>query len=429
MKNSKITNYPSNNDSVCQNFSHKLRRLLHWAPLIALFIIFFITIVTTNCIIHVYHPFSNLICFMHFLIFLYEFYLIMNNYLTASFIGPGFVPLEWHPELEVDKQYLQFCELCEGYKPPRSHHCRKCDRCVMKMDHHCPWINTCCGHFNHGYFVYFLFFAPLGCLHSTYILGLTLYYAIYVDYFFAFDDSLIVILSLVEFLCTFFAAGLAIGVVIAVGSLWVIQIKSIMKNETGVETWIKEKSQLRIQENNNADHFIYPYDLGRMQNLREIISWSGQCKGNGILWTVREGCGQYDLTVEQIKQKKDKALHSQNYEIKRPYSGSLIPLFTFDCRISFGSPCTDENRLPVSPGQIVKVTRWRKHWLYGQIIYPIDAHLAIPEKHRLRKGKPRGWFPTICARMVFDEAAAGKQLEKNGKFHKPHGTVAHTKSD
>jgi len=44
-----------------------------------------------------------------------------------------------------------------------------------------------------------------------------------------------------EFLCTFFATGLAVGVVIAVGSLWVIQLKSILKNETGVETWIKEK--------------------------------------------------------------------------------------------------------------------------------------------------------------------------------------------
>lgn len=37
--------------------------------------------------------------------------------------------------------YLQYCSVCEGYKAPRSHHCRKCGRCVMKMDHHCPWLN------------------------------------------------------------------------------------------------------------------------------------------------------------------------------------------------------------------------------------------------------------------------------------------------
>jgi hypothetical protein len=44
------------------------------------------------------------------------------------------------------------CFSCEGFKAPRAHHCRKCERCVLKMDHHCPWINNCVGHFNHGHF-------------------------------------------------------------------------------------------------------------------------------------------------------------------------------------------------------------------------------------------------------------------------------------
>lgn len=49
---------------------------------------------------------------------------------------------------------------------------------MLKMDHHCPWINTCVGHKNHAHFTLFLFFAVCGCLHSTIILSCTLYHAI-----------------------------------------------------------------------------------------------------------------------------------------------------------------------------------------------------------------------------------------------------------
>ena len=31
-------------------------------------------------------------------------------------------------EKKEDEQYLQFCNFCEGFKAPRSHHCRKCNR-------------------------------------------------------------------------------------------------------------------------------------------------------------------------------------------------------------------------------------------------------------------------------------------------------------
>ena len=48
----------------------------------------------------------------------------------------------------------------------------------MKMDHHCPWINNCVGHANHGHFVGFLFFAVLGCTMGTISQGMTLYYGL-----------------------------------------------------------------------------------------------------------------------------------------------------------------------------------------------------------------------------------------------------------
>jgi hypothetical protein len=74
-------------------------------------------------------------------------------------------------------QPLRFCHKCDAWKPPRAHHCRSCDRCVLRMDHHCtpsfsvslsfhtalnvvsfsgPWIGNCVGHKNHKAFLLFL---------------------------------------------------------------------------------------------------------------------------------------------------------------------------------------------------------------------------------------------------------------------------------
>ena len=39
----------------------------------------------------------------------------------------------------------------------------------MKMDHHCPWINNCIGHFNQKFFILFVWYSFTGCLTSLMI--------------------------------------------------------------------------------------------------------------------------------------------------------------------------------------------------------------------------------------------------------------------
>lgn len=51
----------------------------------------------------------------------------------------------------------RYCTVCSIDQPIRSKHCKKCDRCIARYDHHCPWLGTCIGEWNHVWFFWFLF--------------------------------------------------------------------------------------------------------------------------------------------------------------------------------------------------------------------------------------------------------------------------------
>jgi len=107
-------------------------------------------------------------------------------YLKCVYGDPGFSSVDWLPEQEdgavgthVKKSGgPRQCRKCipPRYKPPRAHHCKECKRCVLRMDHHCMWVNNCLGHANYKSFVLFLLYVLSACVHC---LVLTMSYTIY----------------------------------------------------------------------------------------------------------------------------------------------------------------------------------------------------------------------------------------------------------
>ncbi|XP_018327685.1 palmitoyltransferase ZDHHC6 [Agrilus planipennis] len=361
---------------------HPFNRIFHWGPLTALGIIKVVAGTTIYCS-ELWWPKSTVGGFINSACFFCGFGLTLYNFLSSVFIGPGYLQLHWKPENENDILYLQYCEVCEGYKAPRAHHCKKCNRCVLKMDHHCPWINNCVGWANQPYFIAFLLFAVLASMQSSVVLSFSLYHALYRPWYiyYRIKNVPMIHLSLHGVILTVFALGLAVGVVVAVGMVFVFQMLAVIRNRTGIEDWILQKAIHRRSDSHEV--FIFPYDLGRKENIRQVLNWSLQPLGDGIHWPVREGCDQYTLTKEQLEQKNEKKERSRIYSIVRPVSGSWFPI-SYGFGTFFHPVCTDEPRLKLEIGDEVLVTRWRKYWLYGEKQSPI-----IP--------KLKGWFPRKSA--------------------------------
>ncbi|XP_018474389.2 probable protein S-acyltransferase 12 isoform X2 [Raphanus sativus] len=119
------------------------------------------------------------------IISLFHFLLVMLlwSYFTVVFTDPGSVPEHFRRELGGGESLeagtstdhgafgsLGYCPKCRNVKPPRCHHCSVCQRCVLKMDHHCVWIVNCVGARNYKFFLLFLLYTFLETMLDVVVL-------------------------------------------------------------------------------------------------------------------------------------------------------------------------------------------------------------------------------------------------------------------
>ena len=114
------------------------------------------------------------------------------------------------------------------FQPDRCHHCSVCNDCVLKMDHHCPWVNNCVGYYNQKFFFLFLGYAFLYCM---YVMLSTLKYFIA---YWSHDNAINLNNGKFHVIFLFFVSGMF---AISLCSLFSYHIYLISQNRTTLEAF------------------------------------------------------------------------------------------------------------------------------------------------------------------------------------------------
>ncbi len=139
-----------------------------------------------------------------------------------------------------------FCFQCKVIKYSRVHHCRKCGKCVKRMDHHCYWTGNCVGRSNVAYFFIFLTSSSLSILSHGFL-------EIYCLSVYNFKmTNFIYKANLLHFLYSMIIASM-------IFYLFIYQTILIYYNVTTVEDFIKGARKLNT------------FNKGFKTNFREII--------------------------------------------------------------------------------------------------------------------------------------------------------------
>lgn len=175
--------------------------------------------------------------------------MVWFSYYLAIETPPGSPPPNYELPKSEFKQpqtiWRKYCIKCDHYKPDRAHHCKKCGKCVLRMDHHCPWTNNCIGYFNLPHFMRFLFWVIIDVsigLYLTIKQLIKLYKMRHLPSYLISKSS--VGMNIVNFILLGF-------VLLTISILFIRCMLAIISNQTMIESWECE----RIQDNFFTENF------------------------------------------------------------------------------------------------------------------------------------------------------------------------------
>ena len=252
-------------------------KFIHIFPIIPVyFIIFEVTFTIWKYII-----FSNSTAFQHkltsILLFVPSSTMVIITHIKSMFTSPGYVPIPYTPPKQITieqnpKRPEIFCNKCNNPRPPRSHHCKICDKCTLRMDHHCKWIANCVGYKNQKFFYQFLFYASFGNIIAFIILFFRLCnidYKIetYIPKGIKITNVFQLIIYMWEPIQLFIGCICAFAMVIGIGKIFHKQTIMLLNNQTTIDAKMFPKWEESPYYNNDKKR-NFNYIMGN-----NIIEW------------------------------------------------------------------------------------------------------------------------------------------------------------
>jgi len=125
------------------------------------------------CIFVVWDNDKYLNVLVHVIITIATACMIFISLLLTCLTDPGYLPpspIENAKQLQELSNGRVYCQTCNIYRPPRASHCKFCNACVRKFDHHCESVGTCIGERNYNYYLLLLTFIIGGSSYSFIVL-------------------------------------------------------------------------------------------------------------------------------------------------------------------------------------------------------------------------------------------------------------------